>query len=209
MRAWWPLLASALLLFSHGASAQDPALQGAITAQQLREAVRTDADLERRLNRKLMQIARDFWISAKADGLKFENVVDNIGLRNAAMAEFGLPLQVIRRETSNEFAVTARVGETAPRAWVSLSDTSPDSGIDLTAIDGALMTHDAVEPSGGIALACRYRVVFANNGEHDERGHDDYARAYSCIDFLTGQLDAVVIEDLKRWAADLVRRSAQ
>jgi hypothetical protein len=95
-----------------------------------------------------------------------------------------------------------------PRAWVSLSGTSPDNGIDLTAIDGAIAAGPVLTTDGGVDLACRYRVVFANEGEHDERGHDDYARDYSCIDFLTGEADAEVIADLKRWAADLVRRSA-
>jgi hypothetical protein len=203
------IVTAACVLCSVGARAQDPALHDAITAQQHRGAVLTDADLARRLDGKLMEIARDYWMSAKADGLKFENVVENIDRRNASMAEFGLPLQIIRRDPSDEFAITERSGETTRRAWVSLSGTSPDTGIDLAAIDGALMTHDAVEPSGGIALACRYRVVFAEAGEHDERGRDDYAKAYPCIDFLTGQLDPVVIEDLKRWSADLVRRTAQ
>jgi len=56
---------------------------------------------------------------------------------------------------------------------------------------------------------CRYRVVFANNGEHDERGHDDYARDYPCVQFVSGELDFVVVADLKRWAADLILRAAR
>jgi hypothetical protein len=202
-------LAFAGLLIGPAAHAQDAALKDAIGIQQRRADVPSDADLQKRLNRKLVQLARQFWLAAKADGLKFEDVVQNIGLRNAAMEDFGLPLQVIRREDTDEFAVTSRTGESAPRAWVALSGSSPDTGIDLTAIDGAIVSGPALTEAGGIDTACRYRVVFANGGEHDERGHDDYARDYPCIQFLIGELDAVVVADLTRWAADLVRHAGQ
>ncbi len=191
------------------AHAQNDVMKDAVTTQQRHVTAPTQTDLQRRLNRKLIALAKDFWLSAKAEGLKFENVVENIGLLNASREEFGLPLQVIRREDTDEFAVTSRAGEPLPRAWVSLSGTSPENGIDLTAIDGAIVAGPVLTPDGGVDLACRYRVVFANEGEHDERGHDDYARDYSCIDFLTGEADAEVIADLKRWAADLVRRTVQ
>jgi len=207
--ARWLILACICLAIAPHARAQDPTLKDAITTQQRRADAPTEADLARRLNRKLIDIARQFWLSAKADGLKFEDVITNIGLRNAAMADFGLPLQVIRRENDDEFAVTSRTSESRRRAWVSLSGTSPENGIDLTAIDGQVATTPALMADGSIDPACRYRVVFANGGEHDERGHDDYAKSYPCIDFLSGALDAQVIADLKRWAADLVRRTAQ
>jgi hypothetical protein len=183
-------------------------MKDAVTTQQRHETAPPQSDLQRRLNRKLIALAKQFWLSAKAEGLKFEDVVENIDLLNASREEFGLPLRIIRREDGDEFAVTSRTGEMLPRAWVSLSRTSPESGIDLTAIDGALDAGPVLTPDGGIELACRYRVVFANEGEHDERGHDDYARDYSCIDFLTGEDDAEVMADLKRWAADLVRSAA-
>jgi hypothetical protein len=191
------------------ANAQNDAMKDAVNAQERHVTAPPQTDLQRRLNRKLFELAKQFWLSAKTEGLKFENVVENIALLNANREEFGLPLQVIRREDTDQFAITSRVGETLPRAWVSLSGTSPENGIDLTAIDGAIVTGSVLTPDGGVDLACRYRVVFANEGEHDERGHDDYAREYSCIDFLTGEADAEVIADLKRWAADLVRRSTQ
>jgi hypothetical protein len=205
----WLLLAVAYLALAPLAHAQNDAMKDAVTTQQRRVAAPSQTDVQRRLNRKLIELAKQFWLAAKAEGLKFENVVENIGLLNANREEFGLPLRVIRREYGDEFAVTSRTGETLPRAWVSLSGTSPENGIDLTAIDGALAGGPVLTPDGGIDLACRYRVVFANEGDHDERGHDDYARDYSCIDFLTGQADAEVIADLKRWAADLVRHAAQ
>jgi hypothetical protein len=209
-RARWPvLLAVCLALVTPAHAQQDPAMKDAVTAQQRRAGVPSEADLDHRLNRKLMALAKQFWLGAKADGLKFENVVDNIDKINAARETFGLPLRVIRREDSEEFAVTQRAGEGTPRAWVSLSGTSPDTGIDLTAIDGALVDGPTVTDGGGVDTACRYRVVFADDGEHDERGHDDYARSYPCIQFLTGALDQEVVGDLKRWAADLVRRAGQ
>jgi hypothetical protein len=191
------------------AHAQNDAMKAAVITQQRHVTAPSQTDLQRRLNRKLFELARQFWLSARTEGLKFENVVENIGLLNASREEFGLPLQVIRREDTDEFAITSRVGEALPRAWVSLSGTSPENGIDLTAIDGAIVTGPVLTPDGGVDLACRYRVVFANEGEHDGRGHDDYAHDYSCIDFLTGEADAEVIADLKRWAADLVRRTGQ
>jgi len=191
------------------AQAQNDAMKDAVNAQERHVTAPSQTDLQRRLNRKLFELAKQFWLSARTEGLKFENVVENIGLLNASREEFGLPLQVIRREDSDQFAITSRVGEALPRAWVSLSGTSPENGIDLTAIDGAIVAGPVLTPDGGVDLACRYRVVFANEGEHDGRGHDDYAHDYSCIDFLTGQADAEVIADLKRWAADLVRRTVQ
>jgi hypothetical protein len=209
MRARWLALALAWLLLAPVAYAQDAALKDAIGMQQRRADVLSEADLQRRLNRKLIQLAKQFWLAAKADGLKFEDVVQNIGLRNAAMEDFGLPLQVIRREDTDEFAVTSRTGESVPRAWVAISGSSPDTGIDLTAIDGAIVSGPALTEAGGIDTACRYRVVFANGGEHDERGHDDYAHEYPCIQFLIGELDAVVVADLTRWAVDLIRRDGR
>jgi hypothetical protein len=209
MRVRWLMLAMACVMFAPIAHAQDDVMKQAVETQKHRIGAASEADIQARLNRKLIEIARKFWLSAKADGLKFEDVVENIGLRNAATEEFGLPLQVIRRESDDEFAVTSRVGEGLLRPWVSLSGTSPDSGIDLTAIDGAVVSGQALGASAGIDAGCRYRVVFANDGEHDERGHDDYAKDYPCGPFLSGALDVAVIADLKRWAADLVRRTAQ
>ncbi len=189
------------------AQAQDATLKDAITAQQQRSSAPSELDLRRRLNRKLLDLARQFFQSAKAEGLKFEDVIRNIDLRNAATEEFGLPLQVIKHDPSDEFAITQRAGGGRPRAWVSLSATSPDNGIDLASIDGALVAGPSLTAGGDIDPACRYRVVFANNGEYDERGHDDYAKAYPCAPFLAGGLDAAVIADLRRWAADLVRQA--
>jgi hypothetical protein len=209
MTSRWLFLVFAWLALAPIAHAQDTVMKDAVTTQQHRAGAPTEADLMRRLNRRLIDIARKFWLSARADGLQFEDVVTNIGLRNAAMADFGLPLQVIRRENDDQFAVTSRTSESRRRVWVSLSGTSPENGIDLTAIDGEMATTPALMPDGNIDPACRFRVVFANGGEHDERGHDDYAKSYPCIDFLSGALDAQVIADLKRWAADLVRRTAQ
>jgi hypothetical protein len=209
MTARWLVMAFVCLTLVPFARAQDATMKDAITTQERRADAPTEADLARRLNRKLIDIARQFWVSAKADGLKFEDVITNIGLRNAAMEDFGLPLQVIRRENDDEFAVTSRTSESRRRAWVSLSGTSPENGIDLTAIDGEVATAPALMPDGSIDPACRFRLVLANGGEHDERGHDDYAKSYPCIAFLSGALDAQVVADLKRWAADLVRRTAQ
>jgi hypothetical protein len=203
------ILLAFCLGLSPAARAQDPSIKDAVDAQHHHIGAPSEADIRRRLDRKLMNIARQFWLSAKADGLVFEDVVQNIGLRNAAMADFGLPLQVIRREVSDQFAVTARTGESVPRAWVSVAGASPEGAINLTAIDGTVVGGQALGADGAIVPACRYRVVLANDGEHDDRGHDDYAKDYPCAPFLSGSLDATVVADLKRWAADLVRKEAQ
>ncbi len=195
-----------LLAVSPASRAQDKSIKDAIDAQHRQVGAPTERDIRRRLDRKLMDIARQFWLSAEADGLVFEDVVQNIDRRNAAMADFGLPLQIVRREPTDQFAVTARTGESAPRAWVSIAGASPEGSINLTAIDGSVVGGEALGPDGGIAPACRYRVVLATDGEHDDRGHDDYARDYPCIAFLSGGLDGDVVADLKRWAADLVRK---
>jgi len=190
------------------ARAEDDPVKAAITIQQHRAAISTDADLQHRLNGRLLDLAKRFWVTAKADGLKFEEVLRNIARHNAATEDFGLPLEVIGRDASDEFAVTARAGEVGQRAWVSLSGVSPN-GIDLTSIGGALVAGPMLAGDGGIDPSCRFRVVFAANGELDENGHDDYAKTYPCVPFLSGVLDQAVVGDLLRWAADMVRDAAR
>jgi hypothetical protein len=94
----WLLLAVAYLALAPLAHAQNDAMKDAVTTQQRRVAAPSQTDVQRRLNRKLIELAKQFWLAAKAEGLKFENVVENIGLLNANREEFGLPLRVIRRE---------------------------------------------------------------------------------------------------------------
>jgi hypothetical protein len=97
------------------AHAQNDAMKDAVNTQQRRVTAPSQTDLQKRLNRKLFELARQFWLSARTEGLKFENVVENIGLLNASREEFGLPLQVIRREDTDQFAITSRVGGIASR----------------------------------------------------------------------------------------------
>ena len=208
MTARWPVVVSVWMALALPAHAQDDPVKAAITIQQHRAAISTDADLQHRLNGRLLDLAKQFWLTAKADGLKFEDVLRNIARHNAATEDFGLPLEVIVHDASDEFAVTARVGEAGRRAWVSLLGVSPN-GIDLTSIGGNLVAGPTLAGDGGIDPACRFRVVFAANGELDENGHDDYAKSYPCVPFLSGALDHSVVADLLRWAADMIRTAAR
>lgn len=189
------------------APGQDDPLKQAVMVQRHRHDGASEAAVERRLNEKLIAIARKFWLTAKNDGLKFDDVIESIQERNRAMEDFGLPLEVIDADQSNEFAVTAAANEKLSRPWVALFGTTPEGHGQLSAIDGQPISGRVLTPSGEIDPSCQYRVIFAVDGAHDDRGHDDYAKQYSCARLLAGDLDAAAITDIERWAADVVRRS--
>lgn len=202
-----PALLAACLVVAPAAYAQDDSIKEAIRAQQRQEAIRqataSESDAQRLLNRKLVDIAREFWLSAKMDGLKFENVVGNIEERNAAVADFGQPLSLVEADDTHEFAVTSMIGEERMRPWVALLGASSGFGANMSPIDGEVVGDRMLAESGGVDPLCHYRVTFANDGSHD-----DYAKEYPCTEFLAGDLDQLVIADIKRWAVDLLRHAA-